>query len=109
MHSNPWKRKFARLYAMAILCGGLTPTALLADSASKARVSGEQPNKLDAPKPALTERELWLLSRIEHLEERVIELENKIHSREAVTDSIPAERTSPPVSALSSGLPSEAI
>jgi hypothetical protein len=36
-----------------------------------------EPKKIDAPAPGLTERERWLLERVEQLEKRVSELESK--------------------------------
>jgi hypothetical protein len=64
--------------------------------------SGESPTKstpakIDAPDPGLTERERWLLDRMEQLEKRVAELEAKGNSPAA--PAAVASATQPPSSA----------
>lgn len=83
MHFIASKVKFAWLLLIAVLCGSLLAGALFADDESKSGSSAkEQPNKvkspatLDAPTP-LSERERWLLNKVEELEKRVAELESK--------------------------------
>jgi len=70
-----WKVKFARLCVGTILCVSIVPGRGFADDGTP---SGEtSPVKLDTPKPGLTEREQYLLDRVEQLERRVEELESK--------------------------------
>ena len=71
------RAKPVRLWLVVALCWSLVPGLLLADDESKTGSSNEQPKKLEAPKPGLTERERWLLERVEQLEKRVAELESK--------------------------------
>ncbi len=79
-----WKVRFAqaRLVTLAtILCAGIIPGLLRADdgtaSASDSSPSAKHLEKMDSLKPELTEREQWLLDRVEQLEKRVEELESK--------------------------------
>ena len=81
----------------AVLSASTTPGLLIADDKAEA----DSPTKAaliksDAPTPGLTERERWLLDRVEQLEKRVAELESK---------SIPT--AAPPVNA-SAALPASA-
>src|ERR1700724_4210904 len=67
--------KFTRLCLLTILCVTIVPGRVFADDGTP---SGIAPSiKLDAPKPGLTEREQYLLDRVEQLERRVEELESK--------------------------------
>ena len=69
------KMKFTRLCLVTILCVTIVPGRVFADDGTP---SGIAPSiKLDAPKPGLTEREQYLLDRVEQLERRVEELESK--------------------------------
>jgi hypothetical protein len=69
------KMKFTRLCLVPILCVTIVPGRVFADDGTP---SGTTPSiKLDAPKPGLTEREQYLLDRVEQLERRVEELESK--------------------------------
>src|ERR1700704_1054686 len=52
------------------------PALLLADEKGKDEAPKSHPAKMEAPAP-LTERERWLLDRVELLEKRVAELETK--------------------------------
>jgi Putative beta-barrel porin-2, OmpL-like. bbp2 len=52
-------------------------------------------NKLDAPAPALTDRERWLLDRVEQLEKRVADLESKGSSSAATPSPEPSPEVSP--------------
>lgn len=58
-------------------------------------------SKIDAPQPGLTERERWLLDRVEQLEKRVAELEAKSNPNAATTAEGSPERafTAQPASA----------
>ena len=76
------------LLGAGLLCISLTPAALLArdrngDSEKKPAPAATKPS---APIP-LTERERWLLDRIEELEKRVAELEAKNHAAPAANTS----------------------
>src|ERR1700692_4978450 len=70
-----WKLKFARLCLAMILCVSSTPGRVFADDGTPSGTAS--PVKIDAPKPGLTEREQFLLDRVEQLERRVEELESK--------------------------------
>jgi hypothetical protein len=77
MRLNAWNVQFVLLGMVLMLCGGFVPGTLFANDDSKAGSAAEQPSKLEAPKPGLTEREQWLLEKVEQLEKRVAELEGK--------------------------------
>ena len=74
MRVMEWKMKFAGLCLFVILCVSIVPSRVFADDGTPSTAS---PVKLDAPKPGLTEREQWLLDRVERLERRIEELESK--------------------------------
>jgi Putative beta-barrel porin-2, OmpL-like. bbp2 len=62
----------------SVVFGAVFPGLVFADDESKpSSPTGERPAKLEAPKPGLTERERWLLEKVEQLEKRVAELESK--------------------------------
>jgi Putative beta-barrel porin-2, OmpL-like. bbp2 len=69
-------KKFPQWLLVTALLAGVAPNGLLADDSAKQRASNT-PEKLEAPRPGLTERERWLLDRVEQLEKRVTELESK--------------------------------
>ena len=75
-------------WSLMIVLSGVAPGEVLADDDGKTSPSDTAPatNKLDAPKPELTERERWLLDRVEQLEKRVAELETKSRPAAAVTE-----------------------
>ena len=90
-------RLFQILFA-ALLCASIFPDRLLADDKNESNTPAKAaPAKSDAPKMeapiSLTERERWLLDRVELLEKRVEELESKSHP--AATAS--AEAATPPI------------
>src|SRR3981189_3883708 len=66
----------------ALLCASIVPDRLLADDkdtsspSTKSAPAKSDGAKIEAPAP-LTERERWLLDRVELLEKRVEELETK--------------------------------
>src|ERR1700730_7649493 len=74
MRVMEWKLKFAGLCLVVILCVSIVPSRIFADDGTPPTASAV---KLEAPKPGLTEREQWLLDRVEQLEKRVEELESK--------------------------------
>ncbi|HVS90007.1 MAG TPA: outer membrane beta-barrel protein [Candidatus Acidoferrum sp.] len=62
----------------ALLCTGSAPSRLLADDKDDSNPAAKAaPLKIDAPAPGLTERERWLLDRVEQLEKRVADLESR--------------------------------
>jgi len=77
------KRELLILFCVGILVMCLFPGHLLADDKdsnnppAKAEAAKPAPTKIVAPAPGLTEREQWLLDRVEQLERRVAELESK--------------------------------
>src|SRR5215470_9796729 len=71
-------KKFLRLLRFSALSTILASTTVFADDDAKTGTStSTNARKLDAPKPGLTERERWLLDKVEQLEKRVAELESK--------------------------------
>lgn len=92
------KRTLCVLWA-ALLCFVALPNAMLAaddgtdekksapPETESARSTAAKPvaGKIDAPQPGLTERERWLLDRVEQLEKRVTELEAKSNPNVAPT------------------------
>jgi hypothetical protein len=62
---------------LTMLCLCATPTRLLADG-RKDNLPAVVPEKSSGVPPELTDRERWLLSRIEELQKRVAELEEKV-------------------------------
>jgi hypothetical protein len=61
----------------ALLCADIVPNRLLADEKDTSNAPAKSaPAKPDVPAP-LTERERWMLDRMEQLEKRVAELESK--------------------------------
>jgi hypothetical protein len=92
------KTRFLALVWIAVLCAGALSGRALADEKGKSdppakgtaandapikaaaandAAAKPAPIKMDAPAPGLTERERWLLDRVELLEKRVAELESK--------------------------------
>jgi hypothetical protein len=83
--------KFMRLCLVTILCVTITPSYVFADDGTPSATSS--PVKLDTPKPGLTEREQYLLDRVEQLERRVEELESKSGQQAAPAASVPQPGT----------------
>src|ERR1700692_4880670 len=75
MRVMDWKMKLARLCLVMILCVSIAPGGVFADDGTPSGTAS--PVKIDTPKPGLTEREQYLLDRVEQLERRVEELESK--------------------------------
>jgi hypothetical protein len=67
--------KFWRLCLVMILGVTIAPGRVIADDGTPSGTASTA--KIDTPKPALTEREQYLLDRVEQLERRVEELESK--------------------------------
>jgi hypothetical protein len=82
------KPRFMAPVWIAVFCAAAIPGQALADDKGKSDAPAKAtaandaaakpaPIKMDAPAPGLTERERWLLDRVELLEKRVAELESK--------------------------------
>src|SRR5882672_9932470 len=70
-------KRVVSLVLVTVLCGGTIPVSASTDDAGKSeRPAKPAVAKVDAPAP-LTERERWLLDRVEELEKRVADLESK--------------------------------
>jgi Putative beta-barrel porin-2, OmpL-like. bbp2 len=69
------KMKFTQLCLVTILWVTIVPGRVLADDGTPSGTTSS--TKMDTPKPGLTEREQYLLDRVEQLERRVEELESK--------------------------------
>jgi hypothetical protein len=85
---------------MAVLLGaGSFPGQLVADDKDSndepAKAATKAAAKIEAPLPGLTERERWLLDRVEQLERRVAELESKGTPPSAATEAPPPQPASP--------------
>jgi hypothetical protein len=84
------------------------------DAPAKAMAANDEaakpaPIKMDAPAPGLTERERWLLDRVELLEKRVAELESKGNAVGAPAAAPAVEAiASPPTSQNAAALPAAA-
>src|SRR5258706_4873821 len=71
------KRVLLWIFLAVALSGSMAPGLLIADDSKDNTPSKAAPIKPDAPAPGLTERERWLLDRVEQLETRVADLESK--------------------------------
>jgi len=83
-------RKFLPAWLFAALCGSLGSSPIVADDTKNGAAASSNEAKVDAPTPGLTERERWLLGRVEQLEKRVAELENKSRPAMPATASAPS-------------------
>src|ERR1041385_1637362 len=93
-------KKFRPLWLLAALCATFTARPVLAGDDRKNEASAATGGvKLNDPKTDLTERERWLLGRVEQLEKRVAELEGKSQPAPAS----PAAPPTPPASTPESG------
>jgi hypothetical protein len=101
------KTELAWIGMVTLLGVGSCPGPLLADGkddnvASAKTTEKAAAEKIEAPLPGLTERERWLLDRVEQLEKRVAELESKGNSAAGAEASTaqPASPTATGSSAL---------
>jgi hypothetical protein len=77
MRAFTFNGRKSRLFIAAILCTAFVPVRSFADDKDANKPSAKTaPAKPDSPAP-LTERERWMLDRMEQLEKRVAELEAK--------------------------------
>src|SRR6266576_7059784 len=96
--------RLASLMLVAVFCGGAVPVVAFADDDGK----GEPPvkpaaaAKIETPAP-LTERERWMLDRMEQLEKRVAELEAK--GQPAVPSSSEPAASQPPAAVPATAQP----
>src|SRR5713101_6849097 len=96
-----------------LLCASMVPDRLLADDKdtsnppSKSAPAKSDAAKIEAPAP-LTERERWLLDRVELLEKRVVELETKGSSPAAPAAAAPSSQPGSLSSSTSTVAPSAA-
>src|SRR5258708_38431025 len=80
-------RQLLWIFLAVALSSSVAPGLLTADEVGKANPpSKAAPIKPDAPAPGLTERERWLLDRVEQLEKRVADLESKGNPAAAPVD-----------------------
>ena len=85
-------KTFLRLFVVILLWAIFGPAPVFAGDDKDG--AGAAPIKPDAPKPGLTERERWLLDRVEQLEKRVADLEGKAQvSSTAVVATTPENAT----------------
>jgi hypothetical protein len=93
-------RKFLPVLLFAAFGGSLGSGPMVADDDTKNGAAASSSGaKVDAPKPGLTERERWLLERVEQLEKRVAELENNRQPARPATASAPSPNTAPATTA----------
>jgi len=80
MHMVQNRGRILNLFLAALMLSGIVPNHSLADEKESNRTPAKPvPVKIDSPAP-LTERERWMLDRMEQLEKRVAELEAKSSS-----------------------------
>jgi len=80
MHMVQNRGRILNLFLAALMLSGIVPNHSLADEKESNRTPAKPvPVKTDSPAP-LTERERWMLDRMEQLEKRVAELEAKSSS-----------------------------
>jgi hypothetical protein len=108
-------KSFIWLALAGLLSSTVAPSGLFADdkdksnnSASSAVAAKTTPAKMETPAPGLTERERWLLDRVEQLEKRVAELESKGNSRAAEMPETFAAQPALPSAAVPNAGPSAA-
>ena len=90
-----------RLFFAVMLCTAVIPYRSLADDKEASNPPTKPaPSKPDSPAP-LTDRERWMLDRMEQLEKRVAELESKSNSPVTPTEISPPQPTSPNLSTSS--------
>src|ERR1700719_425229 len=83
------------LVLLTLFCGSTTPVFASADDNGKSEPPAKRvAAKVDAPAP-LTERERWLLDRVEELEKRVADLESKGNPTSSPAPTADAPATQP--------------
>src|SRR5215813_1252071 len=103
-------RKFYVVCSLVLFVCSAAPQILSADETPK---SGADTNSANASKPPagaeLTERERWLLDRVEKLEQRVAELEGKRSAASESSEPIPAGPSTWPQPANVAAVPTPAL
>jgi Putative beta-barrel porin-2, OmpL-like. bbp2 len=85
-------RQLLWIFLGAVMASNAAPGLLIADDEGNGHPpSKATPIKPDAPAPGLTERERWLLDRVEQLEKRVADLEAKGNPAAAPADASAAQ------------------
>jgi len=103
------KTNFVWLVFAALFCTSLFPSRVFAhDKNDNNPPAKAVPIKMDSPAPRLTERERWLLDRVEQLEKRVTELESKGNAPAAPTETASAPQPASSAAANSAGAGAEA-
>ena len=98
-----WKTKFVGPFFVGMLCTSVVPILVFADGDGKERVSEKtQTERFESATSGLTEREEWLLRRMEQLEKRVAELEAKNNSRGTESEGTIAEQPAAPSAVVAS-------
>jgi putative OmpL-like beta-barrel porin-2 len=90
------RRKLGWLFVIAVSFASAAPAPSFASDDGPDDTPGRPVSaKLDAPAPALTERERWLLDRVEQLEKRVADLEAKGQPSASATAAAPEPEAAP--------------
>jgi hypothetical protein len=102
MHAFTHNGRKSRLFILVLFCTAFIPLRLLADDKEANKpLAKASPAKLDSPAP-LTERERWMLDRMEQLEKRVAELEAKGTLPVSAAVAAPTAESASPNSPISS-------
>jgi hypothetical protein len=103
------KTNFVSLVFAALFCASIFPGRVFADDKNDNNPPAKAvPIKMDSPAPGLTERERWLLDRVEQLEKRVADLESKGNALAAPAQTASAPQPASSAAADSVGGYSEA-
>lgn len=104
----PCAKKTLSLLFAAFLCCSLISNSLFADDKESTNAAAKSPtSKVEAPAP-LTERERWLLDRMEQLEKRVAELESRSNPKAPASAETIAAQPVEPSAEISSAVASAA-
>jgi len=123
MRALPREKRILCVLGAVFLCFAALPNTLFAaddgtaekkpaaSEADPAKSAAAKPasSKIDAPQPGLTERERWLLDRVEQLEKRVAELEAKSNPSAASPVEVSAVQPVPLESAVSPVSPNNVV
>src|ERR1700730_13688800 len=89
-------KRVVSLMLVAVCYASAVPVSASTDDNGKNEPPAKpRATKVDAPAP-LTERERWLLDRVEELEKRVADLESKSDTAAVSAANVPAAQPSPP-------------
>src|SRR5258707_4529766 len=102
-------RQLLWIFLAVALSSSVAPGLLTADEVGKANPPAKAvPITMDSPVPGLTEREPWLLDRVELLEKRVADLESKGNAPAAPAETASAPQPASSAAANSAGAGAEA-